>query len=125
MKKLSSVVGLFFSLSTLLCCALPILISIIAGGAAIGSLVATFPWLIPISQHKDWIFLLAGSLLIFNGIILYRYQEKVTQCELSGDQACDTASIWSRRIFWFSFILFMISAFMAYALVPILRAFAV
>lgn len=48
--------SLFGSTATLLCCALPALLSVIAGGAAVGAFVSTFPWLIPLSQHKELLF---------------------------------------------------------------------
>ena len=67
-EKIISFFSLFGSSATLLCCALPATLSIIVGGTAVGALLSTFPWLIPLSRHKGWIFVVAGILLMINGI---------------------------------------------------------
>jgi len=41
-EKIMSFFSLFGSTATLLCCALPATLSIIAGGAAVGSLISIF-----------------------------------------------------------------------------------
>ena len=59
-EKLISVLALFTSTGTLLCCVLPAVVATVAGGAAVGSMLSLFPWLIPLSIHKEWIFGTAG-----------------------------------------------------------------
>jgi hypothetical protein len=119
-KRLISFLALFASSGTLFCCALPAAIAVIAGGAAVGSLVAAFPWLIPFSRHKDWIFLAAGLLLLLNGALLFRPEGKVA-CTITGGNGCEVAGRFTKVIFWISVVIIGIGAFFAYAIVPILR----
>lgn len=119
-EKIMSFLSLFGSGATLLCCALPATLSIIAGGAAVGSLISAFPWLIPLSRYHNLIFSIAGILLIINGIFVLRPKGKVA-CAVTGGKGCEVAGGMTKGIFWFSVILYSIGVFAAYALVPILR----
>ena len=118
--RLISFLALFASGGTLLCCALPAAIAVVAGGAAVGSLVAAFPWLVPLSRHKDWIFLAAGLMLLLNGILLFRPEGKVA-CTITGSAGCEVAGHFTKIMFWISMVIVGIGAFFAYAIVPILR----
>ena len=119
-EKIMSFFSLFGSTATLLCCALPATLSIIAGGAAVGSLISVFPWLIPISKHHNWIFLVAGILLIVNGIFVIKPKGKVA-CSITGGKGCEVAGSFSKWMFWISVILYSIGAFFAYAFVPLME----
>jgi len=121
-KKVVDFFSLFGSSATLFCCAIPATLSVFVGGAAIGSFVSVFPWVIPLSRHKGLLFLVAGSLLLFNGILTLRPKGKVA-CALTGGKGCDVAGAFTRRMFWFSVSLYGIGAFAAYALVPVMRLF--
>ena len=121
-KKIVSFFSLFGSSATLLCCALPAALSIIAGGTAVGALLSTFPWLIPLSKYKIWIFIVGGFFLFINGIFVLRPQGKLA-CSINGGKSCEIASGITKGLFWFSLILYSIGAFFAYALVPIMRIF--
>ena len=48
--------GLFTSLGTLLCCALPALLVTLSMGATLVGLVSYIPFLITLSEHKLWVF---------------------------------------------------------------------
>ena len=117
-EKIVSFFSLFGSTTTLLCCALPATLSIIAGGAAVGSLISVFPWLIPISKHHNWIFLIAGILLFVNGIFVIKPKGKVA-CSITGGKGCEVAGSFSKWMFWVSIVLYTIGAFFAYAFVPL------
>jgi len=117
-EKIMSFLSIFGSSATLLCCALPATLSIIAGGAAVGSLISIFPWLIPISKYHNWIFLIAGILLLVNGIFVLSPKGKVA-CSMTGGKGCEVAGNFSKWMFWFSIVLYGIGAFFAYAFVPI------
>lgn len=121
-KKIMSFLSLFGSGATLLCCALPAILSIIAGGTALGAFLSAFPWLIPLSRHKEWIFVVAGILLVINGIFVLKPKGKVA-CTITGGKGCEGAGGLTKGVFWFSVLLYSIGAFSAYALVPILRFF--
>jgi len=119
-EKIVSFFSLFGSTATLLCCALPATLSIIAGGAAVGSLISVFPWLIPLSRYHSWIFLIAGILLLVNGIFVLSPKGKVA-CSITGGKGCEIAGGFSKWMFWFSIVLYGIGVFFAYAYVPIAK----
>ncbi len=114
--------ALFTSTGTLLCCALPAALATLAGGAAVGALITTFPWLIPLSRMKEWIFLVAGVLIVISGMLTLRPQGKIA-CALTGGQGCDVAGRWTRAMFWLAVGIYLVGFFFSYALVPILRWF--
>jgi len=119
-EKIMSFFSLFGSTATLLCCALPATLSIIAGGAAVGSLISIFPWLIPLSRYHNWIFLVVGILLLINGIFVLSPKGKVA-CSITGGKGCEVAGNFSKWMFWISIILYSIGAFFAYAFVPLME----
>lgn len=119
-QKLSSSLALFTSTGTLICCALPSAIAALAGGAALASFVSTFPWLVTLSQHKEWIFLGAGVMILLSGTLVYRPKGKVA-CTIAGGEGCAVAGRLTKAMFWLSAGIYATGAFFAYALVPILR----
>ncbi|GMT50294.1 MAG: hypothetical protein IEMM0008_1833 [bacterium] len=119
-QKLTSFLALFTSTGTLLCCALPAAIATVAGGAAVTTFVTTFPWLIPFSHYKGWIFLFAGIMIVLSGIITFRPQSKIV-CSVTGGIGCEVAGGFSKTMFWVSAGVFTIGTFFAYFIVPILR----
>lgn len=119
-QKLSSYLALFTSTGTLLCCALPSAIAAIAGGGAVMSMVSTFPWLVPLSQNKEWIFLGSGLMIALTALLIYRPKGKVA-CSLTGGEGCEVAGRFTKAMFWTSASIYSVGAFFAYALVPILR----
>lgn len=119
-EKIISFLSLFGSSATLLCCALPATLSIIAGGAAVGSLISVFPWLIPISKYHNWIFGIAAILLLINGIFVFSPKGKVV-CAVTGGKGCEVAGSFSKWMFWISTILYSIGVFFAYVYLPLVR----
>ncbi|MDQ7040151.1 MAG: hypothetical protein Q9M35_04360 [Rhodothermus sp.] len=119
-ERMIGVLTLFTSSGTLICCALPAALAALAGGAAVASLVSTFPWLIPLSQQKDWIFLGAGGLLFLNGLLVFRPQHRWV-CRIAGGSGCKVAGRFTRVTFWIALGIYSIGAFFAYALTPLLR----
>lgn len=119
-EKILSVLSLFGSSATLLCCALPAAVSIIAGGAAVGSLISIFPWLIPISKYHNWIFAIAGVLLLINAIFVFSPKGKVA-CAVTGGKGCEVAGGFSKGTFWVSIVLYGIGVFFAYIYVPVVK----
>ncbi|MBT5855040.1 hypothetical protein HOH87_00200 [bacterium] len=117
-NKLLNVAALFGSTGTLICCVLPAVVATIAGGVAVGALISVFPWIIPLSQHKVWLFLVAGVLIGLNGILLFSKKEK--SCPVDGD-GCEVTGDYSKKMFWVSVIIYGIGFSFSYLLVPILR----
>ena len=122
--RIVSFLALFASGSTLLCCALPAAVAAIAGGAAIGSLVSTFPFIITLSKHKIWLFAVAFLLIIFSGILAYRPKGAIA-CSITGGRGCEVAGRFTKSVIWISAIIYLAGLFFAYGLVPVLRLLGV
>lgn len=122
-----SYLSLFTSLGTLLCCALPSLFVLFGLGATVASVLAQAPWLVALSHHKDWVFLVAGVLIFGNFGYVYslapRLQARSGACDPNDPKACQTASRFSRIVLWCSAVLYLIGCFSAYLLGPILIHF--
>ena len=119
-KKWSWLV-LFTSISTLLCCALPILLVSLGMGAVVASMASTLPWLITLSQYKTWTFSITFIILLLAGYALYR---KGRSCPIDPELAklCATADKWNKRIYLASVIIWIIGFFAAYILPLIYEA---
>jgi hypothetical protein len=122
-----SYLALFTSLSTLLCCALPSLFVLFGLGATVASVLSQAPWLVTMSHHKHWMFLIAGLLISGNFVYLYavapKLQAKKGACDPNDPVACQTSSRLSRLVLWYSAVLYLIGCFTAYLLGPILVRF--
>lgn len=119
-QKLSSYLALFTSTGTLLCCALPSALAAIAGGSAVVSLIGAFPWLVPLSQNKEWIFLGSGLMIALTAILIYRPQGKVA-CPVTGGKGCAVAGRFTKVMFWTSASIYALGSFFAYGLLPLFR----
>jgi len=121
-QKLVGFLALFASTGTLLCCALPVLLVSLGMAAVVVSAVSVFPWLVPLSQHKEWLFLGAGLLIGLNFWLVYRSRSPVVCDVETGASACETAGRWSRIVLWLSAGIFVAGISMAYLALPIVRA---
>lgn len=119
-EKIVSVVSLFGSTGTLLCCALPAGIAALAGGAAIATYVSTFPFVVPLSRYKEWIFLVAGVLIVMNGILTLRPRGKLA-CSITGGKGCEVAGMFTKAMFWMALGIYVVGVFMTYGIVPVLE----
>lgn len=119
--------SLFTSLGTLLCCALPSLLVLVGLGATVASVLSEAPWLVALSHHKNWVFLVAGLLIFGNFGYVYalapRLQARSGACDPTDPAACRTAGRVSRFVLWCSAVLYLIGCFSAYLLGPILMHF--
>jgi hypothetical protein len=92
----ASVLSLFASSSTLICCALPALLVGLGAGAALSSLVSVFPQLVWLSEHKTGLFVFAGLMLIGSG--LPQWVNRSAPCPV--DPALRNACLRTRRTSW-------------------------
>ena len=63
--------ALLASSATLVCCVLPAVLVALGAGAALAGLVTAGPQLIWLSEHKPWIFTIAGLMLGVSGAALW------------------------------------------------------
>lgn len=121
--SLFSYLSLFSSVGTLLCCALPSLFVLFGLGATVATLLSSAPWLIALSRHKRWVFVLSGALIAANFLYIYKLGPKVRDratCLPDAPGTCDTVSRVSRAILWVSAALYLLGFFTAYLLGPFL-----
>jgi len=119
-EKAFSFLTLFTSTSTLLCCALPAVLVTIAGGATVTSLISIFPWLIPLSRNKEWLFLFAGLLIVLSVIITF-YPKGSVACSIAGKGGCDVTRNFTGIMLYISIAMFCTGLFFAYLFIPLLR----
>lgn len=113
--------SLFGSLSTLLCCALPSLLVLFGLGATVASFLSAMPWLVSLSRHKNWVFIISGVLIGLSFVQTYYVSPKLQAACAAGDpSACATASRFSRIVLWLAALIFTAGFFVAYVLGPIL-----
>ena len=117
-----SFLALFTSTGTLLCCAIPACIALLAGGAAIGTYVTLFPWVIPLSRHSGAIFIVAGVMISISAVFTLMPKSKLA-CSVTGGKGCEVAGTWTKAMFWFSVAVYSVGGFMTYAVVPLMRWF--
>jgi hypothetical protein len=67
-----AVAALLASSGTLVCCVLPAVMVALGAGAALAGLVAAVPQLVWLSEHKPWVFGVAGVLLATAGMAIWR-----------------------------------------------------
>ena len=95
-----SIATLLASTGTLVCCVLPAAMVALGAGAALAGLVTHVPGLVWLSEHKAFVFSLAGALLAVSGSMLLRARSLPCPSEPAAALACKrlrTASIivWS------------------------------
>lgn len=122
-EKVLSILTLFTSTGTLLCCALPALLVSLGMAAVVVSAVSTFPWLIPLTRHKEWVFLGAGAMIALNFYLVYRPQKQLACDVEAGPSGCEVAGNWNRVVLWLSAVIYTVGLFMAYLALPLLKAF--
>ena len=104
---------LFASSSTLVCCALPILLVTLGLGAVSAALFESIPFLITLAKHKLLVFIVSALMLALGGWLLFRPGR---HCPTDPDLAakCESAHRWNTRIWWLSVVLWVIGFFAAY-----------
>ena len=119
---LLSILSLFTSFSTLICCALPALLVTLGMGAVLAGLVTSLPFIVTLSAYKELVFGIATLLIGMNFYLVYRNGNEDDVCEINEEgveTACHTASRWTKTILWISVALILVGFFMAYLALPL------
>lgn len=106
--------GLFTSLGTLVCCALPSSIVLLGFGASLASFLGEYPELIWLSENKDVVFALSSGLLVLSFISQKLAATKA--CPIDQREVCVRTKSWSKPLFFVSLSINLIGAFYAYLL---------
>ena len=109
-----SLLSLFSSGGTLICCALPALLVSLGAGAVMASLVSSVPQIVWFSEHKLGVFIFAGIMLSISGLL--QWQPRSLPCPSDKELAelCNKTRVNSLRVYFFSVSVFLIGGFMAF-----------
>ncbi len=115
--------SLFTSAGTLLCCALPSLLVLAGLGASVASTLSALPWLVALSRHKQWTFIVSGALIALSFVNMYYFAPRwrAQACAPGNSTACEDASRLSKVMLWLSAAMYGAGFFVAYVLGPLLK----
>ncbi len=107
-------IALFFSTSTLICCALPALFVFIGAGAALVGLLSSFPALVTLSKYKLVIFLTTGILLTISFISMIFAGKLTCPVDSNKKKSCEKLRKISLILNFFSLAIFTIGVFFSF-----------
>lgn len=110
----ASLVSLFASSSTLVCCALPALLVGLGAGAALSSLVSVFPQIVWLSDHKELLFFVATILTLGSGVLQWRNRSAPCPSDPALRQACLSTRKTSLRFYGVSVAVLLVGAWFAF-----------
>jgi hypothetical protein len=110
----SSVASLFASSTTLVCCAIPALLVALGAGAALSSLVAVFPQVVWLSEHKLELFAFAGVALAAAGWLQWRARHAPCPVDMQLRNACLKTRKTSLRVYLASVALYLVGGWFAF-----------
>ena len=110
----ASVLSLFASSGTLVCCALPALLVALGAGAALSSLIAVFPAIVWVSEYKEIVFGGAGLMLGVGGLAQWRARSAPCPVDPALRNACLRMRRASAMLYCFSVGLFAIGGWFAF-----------
>lgn len=113
---------LLASTTTLICCALPIILVTLGLGAVSAALFSNLPFLVDLARHKVWFFSGSFLLLAFAAWALYRPGRSCPADPVLAKK-CETADKWNRRVFWGAATIWLVGFAAAYLSLPLLRLF--
>ena len=111
---------LFASTTTLICCALPILLVTLGLGAVSAALFANLPFLVVLAQHKIWLFAGSGLLLAGAAWAIWR-PGRACPADPELAELCARADRWNRRWFLVALAIWVIGFAAAYLSLPLYR----
>lgn len=110
----SSVLSLFASSGTLVCCALPALLVALGAGAALSSLVSVFPQVVWLSEHKEGVFALAGVAMVASGALQWRNRQAPCPTDPALRHACLRTRKLSRQAYGVSALVYGVGGWFAF-----------
>ena len=109
---------LFFTTTTLVCCALPIVLVSLGLGAVMASLNLQFSGLVFIAQYKYWTLALSAMLLGFLAWLIWRPGQTCPNNPLLA-KACQQSKRWNVRMFNVSLVIWSTGFFFSVLLLPL------
>jgi len=109
---------LFLSLGTLICCVLPVIFVSLGLGVVVAALVSYVPFLVTLSQYKLLIFVGSAVLLAVTAWLIWRPSRS---CPVNPKlaQLCERLTRWNIHIFWAAVIIWSIGFAVTYVVLPL------
>jgi hypothetical protein len=107
---------LFASGATLLCCVLPAILVSIGAGAALVALVSAIPQLVWLSEHKGWVFVAAGGLLLLSGAMIWRARSLPCPADAALARGCSRMRRMALGVYGLAVVAYCVGATFAYVL---------
>jgi hypothetical protein len=109
-----SLLSLFTSGGTLICCALPALLVSLGAGAVMASVVTSVPQIVWFSEHKLGVFIFAGVMLSISGFLQWKARSLPCPSDKELVELCNKTRVNSLRVYFFSVCVFLIGSFIAF-----------
>lgn len=111
---------LLLSASTLVCCALPILLVSLGLGTAVAAATSAAPWLVALSAYKAWLFAGAGAAITAAAILRFLPGR---DCPVDPHLAalCARADRWNRIALVVAAVIWVVGFVVAYGWLPLRR----
>jgi len=108
--------ALFASISTILCCGLPIILVSLGMGAVFANLTASFTFITWLTERSIYLFAIAIILLLIGWYFIFI---KAQTCPLDKKLAeiCRRSKKFNKIIWWISVVILVISFFFKYILI--------
>ena len=107
---------LFASGATLLCCVLPAILVSIGAGAALVALVSAVPQLVWLSEHKGWVFVTAGAVLLLSGAMIWRARSLPCPADAALARSCSRLRRMGLGIYGLAVVAYCVGATFAFVL---------
>jgi mercuric ion transport protein len=114
LRGIVSYAGLFTSLGTLLCCAIPSTLVLLGLGASLAGFLNKFPQLIWLSENKEWVF--GASLVMLTLSFLSQRYARSQVCPVEKNEDCENTKSWSGPLLIITFVINLCGAFYAFIL---------
>ena len=108
--------ALFTSITTIFCCALPIILILLGMGVVFANLTASFPLINWFAGKSFYLFITSFILLLISGYVIFI---KVQICPANQKLAtiCKKSKLFNKIIWWLSLVILLISFIFKYILI--------
>ena len=108
--------GLFASISTILCCGLPIILVTLGMGAVFANLTASFTFITWLTEKSIYLFAIAIILLVIGRYFIF-IKSQACPADRKLAAICHKSKKFNKIIWWISAVILVISFFFKYILI--------
>ena len=107
---------LLASSATLVCCVLPAVLVSLGAGAVLVGLVSAVPQLVWLSEHKTWVFGIAGVLLLAAGAMIWHARSLPCPVDPVAARSCTRLRRISAGLYWIALGSYCLGGLFAFVL---------